>query len=130
MADLQAQADALCEALCQTAIQEGMDMMLGMCGNAGQEAIIGNAEGDWADACMACADGTGGSFSTNHDEAVGVIADAGNALLDELATRCAQIQDAALAGVDGDGSPGDGDGDDDGMGGDAAINEDGSVEED
>jgi hypothetical protein len=121
------EAKQYCEQLCQAAISDLMDMCLGMCVNAGQEAIIGNAEGQISDACMSCADGGGGSsgISPGHEDAVGIITDAASDFLDSLATRCQQIMENAEQGLDGDGSPYDGDGDDDGMGGEGDPGEEG-----
>jgi hypothetical protein len=94
-ADIEQIAEQACEQVCEEYGAAGLDAMMGMCGNAGQEAIIGNAAGDYLDAAMSCVEGDAAEFSTDHDEAVGEIVDVGNEFLQEAADKCAQIREAA-----------------------------------
>jgi hypothetical protein len=90
--------DEACQAICEEYAAAGLDTMFGMCGNAGQEAIIDNASGDYIDAAYECSEGDASEFSTDHDDAVGDIVEVGNEYLQEAADRCLDIRAAAAAG--------------------------------
>lgn len=82
------------EELAEFYAEVGLEVMLDACGNAGQESIIGNAAGDWEDACYETAmEADNAGFSTDHDEAVSVIVDLANEWLDALADKAQEIMD-------------------------------------
>lgn len=98
MPGLSDDVDQQCEDIADSMGQDGLDMMMGLCGNAGQEAIIDNASDDYLSLCEDAASGDAGEFSTDHDDAVGEIVDAGNEVIQAIADACAAIRDAADAG--------------------------------
>jgi hypothetical protein len=87
--------DDACQAICEEFAAAGLDAMFGMCVNAGQETIIGNASGDYESAAMDCAEGDAAEFSADHEDAVGEIVDVGNEFLAAAADACAELRAAA-----------------------------------
>lgn len=53
---IEAAAAAECLALAAATAEEGSQILLGMCGNRGQESIIGDAMGDFMTICFECVD--------------------------------------------------------------------------
>lgn len=100
-------ADEMCAAISDAAFGVGVGMMLGMCGNAGQESIIENVIDDYADAAEAAFEGDFEEISSDHDEAVGMIIDVGNEIMAEAAQQCADIRAAAQTGDIFEGAIGD-----------------------
>jgi hypothetical protein len=93
--DVEQIAEDACQEVCEEYAVAGLDAMMSMCGNAGQESIIDAASGDYYDAAMDCIEGDAADFSTAHDEAVGEIVDVGNEYLQEAADKCQEIRLAA-----------------------------------
>lgn len=87
--------DEMCEEIAQSYIEAGASMMLGMCGNAGQESIIGNSIDSYYELAEGASQGEVDSFSTDHDDAVSIIIDAGMEFVEAAADICAQIRAAA-----------------------------------
>jgi hypothetical protein len=86
--------DEACTEIAEAAFDEGSATMLDMCGNNGQVTIIGNALGDYAGCAEAAQQGDFEEFSTDHDDAVGMIVEVGNGIMAEAAAQCAQIRAA------------------------------------
>lgn len=87
----------VCEAIAAQAIEGAVGQMFDMCGNAGQASIVSSGLApSAADAFADISNGnTGISLDCNHPEAVSIIKEAGEDILNEAADRCATIRDAA-----------------------------------
>lgn len=89
---LEAIVDEICQEIAENFVSEGMETMWGMVGNAGQESLISDIEGDYMDQVDSVADGEFDPVESDHPEAVGIITDVGNAYLAAGAAICELIR--------------------------------------
>lgn len=80
--------EELCNEVAEYFVSEAVETMWGMVANAGQEAIIGDCEGDFLDQVEDISNGDFEEVESGHPEAVGIITDTGNAICGAGAQIC------------------------------------------
>jgi hypothetical protein len=88
--------DRLCHEIAAAAAETAVGTMLNMCGNAGQASIISSAAGGVEAQIDDIANGNASSIDADHKDAVGIILQAGEDILQDAAQRCATIREAAV----------------------------------
>lgn len=81
-----------CQEIADGAVEECISTMFSMCGNAGQESIIGGAADNAADCVDEVAQGIFGGFDSDHMEAVYIIVGAGNDILGAASDTCSALR--------------------------------------
>lgn len=87
--------EEICNEIAESFVNEAIDTMWGMVGNAGQEAIIGDCTGDFEEQVENISQGDFDEVVSGHPEAVSIITDTGNAICATGAEICDNIRDAA-----------------------------------
>lgn len=87
--------EEICQEIAESFVSEAIDTMWGMVANDGQESLISEIEGDYADQVEGVSEGDFEPVESSHPEAVGIITDTGNAICSAGAEICNQIRNAA-----------------------------------
>lgn len=86
--------DMLCTDVADSFVNEAAQMAWGMVGNAGQEALVSDIEGDIYSSWDDVYNGTGGiSIESDHPEAIGIICEVVSLLLEVGAGQCRFIRE-------------------------------------